>query len=92
MWGQLRPAAHNTTQYGVIEFQRKGSSSWKELTEVQTDSPEGFIYNHVSILPAGNVRLGWLDPDGSRLLQPRRPGQLTSARSSRSATGSVVVS
>jgi hypothetical protein len=65
VWAQLRPAAHNTTQYGVIEFQRKGSSSWKELTEVQTDSPEGFVYNHVSIPSAGNVRLGWLDPDGS---------------------------
>jgi hypothetical protein len=65
VWGQLRPAAHNATQYGVIEFQRKGSSSWKELTEVQTSSPEGFVYNHVSIPSAGNVRLGWLDPDGS---------------------------
>ena len=65
IWGQLRPAAHNATQYGVIEFQRKGSSSWKELTEIQTDSPEGFIYNHVSIPSAGMVRLGWLDPNGS---------------------------
>lgn len=65
VWGQLRPAAHSATQYGVIEFQAKGSSAWKEITEVQTDSPEGFIYNHVSIPSAGNVRLGWLDPDGS---------------------------
>jgi hypothetical protein len=65
IWGQLRPAAHNATQYGVVEFQANGSSTWKELTEVQTNSPEGFIYNHVSIPSAGNVRLGWLDPDGS---------------------------
>jgi hypothetical protein len=65
VWGQLRPAAHNTTQYGVIEFRRKGSSRWKELTEVQTTSPEGFVFNHVSIPSAGNVRLGWLDPNGS---------------------------
>ena len=65
VWGQLRPAAHNTTQYGVIEFQRRGSKSWKELTEVRTSSPEGFTYNHVSIPAAGNIRLGWLDPDGS---------------------------
>ncbi len=65
VWGQLRPAAHNTTQYGVIEFQPKGSSSWKELTEIQTNNPEGFIYNHVSVPSAGAVRLGWLDPTGS---------------------------
>ena len=65
VWGQLRPAAHNTTQYGVIEFEPRGSKSWKELTEVQTNSPEGFVYNHVSIPSAGNVRLGWLDPNGS---------------------------
>jgi hypothetical protein len=65
IWGQLRPAAHSATQYGEIEFQRAGSSSWKELTEIQTDSPEGFVYNHVSIPSAGMVRLGWLNPNGS---------------------------
>jgi hypothetical protein len=65
IWGQLRPAAHSTTQYGVIELQRKGTSSWKELTEIQTNSPEGFVYNHVSVPSAGMVRLGWLDPNGS---------------------------
>ena len=65
VWGQLRPADPGSTQYGLMEFRRKGSSSWKELTEVQTNSPEGFIYSHVSIPSAGNVRLGWLDPDGT---------------------------
>lgn len=65
VWGQLRPAAHNTTQYGVIEFERRGSSSWRELAEVQTDSPEGFVYDRVSIPSAGTVRLGWLDPSGT---------------------------
>jgi hypothetical protein len=65
VWGQLRPAAHTATQYGVIEFKANGSSSWKELVEIQTDSPEGFVYNHVSIPGAGLVRLGWLDPSGA---------------------------
>jgi hypothetical protein len=65
VWGQLRPANHSTTQYGVIEFQRHGSSKWKELTQVQTDNPEGYLLNHVSVPSAGLVRLGWLDPNGS---------------------------
>jgi hypothetical protein len=65
VWGQLRPANHADTQYGVIEFQRRGSSAWKQLAEVQTNSPEGFLVNHVSIRSAGLVRLGWLDPNGS---------------------------
>jgi hypothetical protein len=65
VWGQLRPADHSTTQYGLIEFQRRGSSTWKQLTEVQTSSPEGFLVSHVSIPSAGLVRLGWLDPNGS---------------------------
>jgi hypothetical protein len=65
VWGQLRPADHTTTQYGLIEFQRKGSTQWKGLAEVQTSSPEGFIYTHVSIPRAGMVRLGWIDPNGS---------------------------
>jgi len=65
VWGQLRPADHTTTQYGEIEFQRRGSKGWKELTEVQTNSPEGVVFNHVSIPSAGLVRLGWIDPNGS---------------------------
>jgi hypothetical protein len=65
VWGQLRPADHSTTQYGLIEFQRRGSKSWKGLTEVQTNSPQGFVVNHVSVPSAGLVRLGWLDPNGS---------------------------
>jgi len=65
VWGQLRPANHSSTQDGVIEFQSRGSSRWSELGEVQTSSPEGFIYNHVNIPSAGSVRLGWLDPGGA---------------------------
>ena len=65
VWGDLRPADHTTTQYGEIEFQRTGSSTWTELTEVQTDSPQGYLVGQVSIPSAGLVRLGWLDPNGS---------------------------
>jgi hypothetical protein len=65
VWGQLRPADHATTQYGEIEFRRKGSRTWRELTEVQTNSSEGYLVSHVSISSAGLVRLGWLDPRGS---------------------------
>jgi hypothetical protein len=65
VWGELRPADHSTTQYGEIEFQRKGSRTWKQLSAVQTNSPEGFVLTHVSIPAAGQVRLAWLDPNGS---------------------------
>ncbi|HUE28658.1 MAG TPA: hypothetical protein VMP89_17925 [Solirubrobacteraceae bacterium] len=64
VWGELRPADHTTTQYGEIEFQRKGSRTWRELTEVQTNSTEGFVVAHVSIPSAGQVRLDYLDPGG----------------------------
>ena len=65
VWGQLRPADHTTTQYGEIEFRRRGSRTWRELTEVQTNNSEGYLVSHVSIPSAGLVRLGWLDPSGS---------------------------
>jgi hypothetical protein len=65
VWGQLRPANHSAIQQGVIEFRARGSRQWRELVEVQTSSPEGFIYNHVSVPSAGDVRLGWLDPSGA---------------------------
>jgi hypothetical protein len=65
VWGQLRPANHSSTQTGVIEFRPRSSGPWSKLANVQTSSPEGFIYNHVSIPSAGQVRLGWLDPGGS---------------------------
>ncbi len=67
VWGQLRPAVHTSTQTGVIEFRPRGSGRWSKLADVQTSSPEGFIYNHVSIPSAGQVRLGWLDPSGAVL-------------------------
>jgi hypothetical protein len=65
VWGQFRPAVHTTTQYGLIEFQQKGSSTWKEIAAVQTNSPEGFIYTHVRIPRAGAVRLDWVSPAGT---------------------------
>ncbi|HEY1592682.1 MAG TPA: hypothetical protein VGF81_12880 [Solirubrobacteraceae bacterium] len=65
VWGQFRPAVHTTTQYGLIDFQRRGSSTWKQLAAVQTDSAEGFVYTHVTIPGRGAVRLDWVSPSGS---------------------------
>jgi hypothetical protein len=67
VWGQLRPNTGSTTQYGLVEFQRKGTKSWKGLAAVQTTSPEGFVYTRVSIPRAGSVRLARINPDGSVL-------------------------
>jgi hypothetical protein len=64
VWGELRPADHTTLQYAVIEFEPKGSRTWSNLTEIQTESPEGFFVNHVSIPSAGRIRVAWLDPQG----------------------------
>jgi hypothetical protein len=65
VWGQLRPAGDNTPiQYGELEFQRNGSSRWRELTEVRTSNPEGYFVSRVSIPSAGLVRLDRLDPSG----------------------------
>jgi hypothetical protein len=67
VWGQLRPANHSITQYGLIEFRGQGSITWQQLTQVQTGSPEGYVLTHVSIPSAGLLRLGWIDPAGSVL-------------------------
>ena len=64
VWGQLRPANHSITQYGVIEYKRKGTSQWTELGEAQTNNAEGFLSTQVSVPAAGALRLGWLDPSG----------------------------
>jgi hypothetical protein len=65
VWGQFRQADHTTTQNGLIDFQAKGSSTWKELAPVQTTNSEGFVYTHVTIPGAGAVRLDWISPSGS---------------------------
>ena len=62
VWGQLRPADHSTTQYGVIEFKPRGGREWSTLREVQTSSSEGFVVAHVPIPRAGSVRLAWIQP------------------------------
>lgn len=65
IWGQLRPANHTDTQTGEIEFRRSASARWSQLTSVETSSPEGFIYTHVNIPSAGQLRLAWPNPAGS---------------------------
>jgi hypothetical protein len=67
VWGQLRPADHTTAQNGVIQFLPSGSSTWRDLAQVQTSDPEGVVNTHVSIPSAGAVRLGWVATDGSTL-------------------------
>ncbi len=64
VWGELRPADHSQLQYGVLEFRRRGSHTWKNLREIQTSSSEGFLVAHVAIPSAGSLRLEWLDPKG----------------------------
>jgi hypothetical protein len=64
VWGQLRPADHSALQYGIIEFQRKGSATWQQLTEVETASAQGFLLSHVAVPSAGSLRLAWLDQAG----------------------------
>jgi hypothetical protein len=65
LWGQLRLADHTTTQTGEIEFAPRGSSTWQPLAAVSTNSPEGFIFTHVSVPAAGSLRLTWTAPDGT---------------------------
>jgi hypothetical protein len=62
IWGQLRPANHTTTQFAVVEYERRGSHSWQQIREVATTSPEGYLVAHVALPAAGLVRLDWLDP------------------------------
>jgi hypothetical protein len=65
VWGQLRPANHATLQYAVIEFEPRGQSSWQQLSEVQTSSPQGFLLTQVAVPSKGQLRLAWLDHVGA---------------------------
>jgi len=65
VWGQLRPANHQALQYAVLEFEPKGSSTFEQIREVQTASPQGFLVAHVAIPSAGQLKLAWLVPDGN---------------------------
>jgi hypothetical protein len=65
VWGQLRVADHSAAQSAQIEFEPSGASSWQPLATVQTNSPEGFIFTHVSIPSAGAVRITYTAPDGT---------------------------
>jgi hypothetical protein len=67
VWGQLRAADHSTSQNGVIQFLPRGSSTWRDLSQVQTTDPEGVVDTHVSIPSAGAVRLSWVAPGSSTL-------------------------
>lgn len=64
VWGQLRPADHSGTQTGTIDFQPRGSASWRQLGRVSTTSSEGFVLTHVAVPSAGLLRLTWRSPSG----------------------------
>jgi hypothetical protein len=65
VWGQLRPADHQTLQYGVLEFEPRGSSSFEQVREFQTASSHGFFVAHIPLPSAGKLRLAWLSANGS---------------------------
>jgi hypothetical protein len=65
VWGQLRPADHQTLQYGVLEFEPSGSKDFEQVRELQTASPQGFFVAHVGLHSAGKLRLAWLSANGS---------------------------
>jgi hypothetical protein len=65
VWGQLRPADHETLQYGVLEFEPKGSGSFQQVREFQTASTQGFFVAHIGLPSAGKLRLAWLAGNGS---------------------------
>jgi hypothetical protein len=65
VWGQLRPANHQTLQYGVLEFEPRGSNSFQQIREFETASPQGFFVAHIGLKSAGNLRLAWLSPNGA---------------------------
>jgi hypothetical protein len=62
VWGQLRPANHDTIQYAVLQYQSSPAADWLNLRELQTSSSQGFLYAHLAIPAAGLVRLAWLNP------------------------------
>jgi hypothetical protein len=67
VWGQLRPANHTSAQFAIIEYERKGTSSWRQIREVQTDNSQGYLVAHVRLPAAGQVRLEWLNPGSGAL-------------------------
>lgn len=67
VWGQFRPADHSRPQTGAIEFRATGSATWRTLSTVRSQSPEGFILTHVPIPSSGMLRLGWRSPSGAML-------------------------
>jgi hypothetical protein len=73
VWGQLRPANHAAVQAGLIEYEPRGTSTWKAATgdAVFTTNSEGFFLAHVPIPSAGRVRLAWVDPATNQVYYSR---------------------
>ncbi len=61
IWGQLRPV-NRQAQRGVIQFERAGSRGFRQLRQVQTTNPQGYLLVHVAVPASGLVRLAWTDP------------------------------
>jgi hypothetical protein len=62
VWAQLRPAQTTGNHVGVLEFQASGGGTWSNLRRMTASGPENFLFFHVPIPSAGNVRMAWYDP------------------------------
>jgi hypothetical protein len=74
IWGELRPADHSKPQLAALQFQRRGSTNWSTLRQIQTSNREGFLLAHLSLPSAGNVRLAWTNPANGAVYYSRTVG------------------
>ncbi len=73
VWGQLRPANHATIQAGLVEYEPRGTNTWKATSgdTVFTNNSAGFFLARVPIPSPGSVRLAWVDPTTNQVYYSR---------------------
>jgi len=71
VWGQLRPADHTGLQFGTIEYEPAGASTFTSLRDLQTSNPQGFLIAHVALSSPGGLRLAWSDPATGQVYHSR---------------------
>lgn len=63
VWAQIRPTS--APRIGSLQFEAKGSRTWKQVAVVRATGAEGYLTTHVPLHSAGGLRLGWTGPGGT---------------------------
>ncbi|MEA2371143.1 MAG: hypothetical protein QOH12_1537 [Solirubrobacteraceae bacterium] len=74
VWGFVRVAPYGTNQTVEIQYQARGGSAFRTISNVATDGRRGYLDVRIAVPRSGALRLLWTDPKTKAVVVSRTVG------------------